>query len=177
MNLNQGAVSKALLNAAGPGLQSAVRSEARTHVLQYCNVIITKGFKLSCQKVFHAVCPGWDNGQGRSEEVRGFIQRLKNTKNLLMWRGSVNAFWDPDLLNSCAQTFASKSFVFVRIVTDNKSRESQKWHLSYTIIYSITALLCKKNFCRSKIWTILHTFGDFNKLHHILYIYFCLVKW
>lgn len=77
MNLNQGAVSKALLQAAGPSLQSAVQSESKTSKLQPCDVVITKGFKLSCRKVFHTVCPFWENGKGKAEEVRGFIQRLK----------------------------------------------------------------------------------------------------
>lgn len=70
MNLNQGAVSKAILEAAGPGLQQAVRTEASSATLQYTDVIITDGFKLKCQKVFHAVCPFWDNGTGQAEEVR-----------------------------------------------------------------------------------------------------------
>nr|XP_046242508.1 protein mono-ADP-ribosyltransferase PARP14-like isoform X2 [Scatophagus argus] len=68
MNLNQGAVSKAILQAAGPSLQAAVRSEAGVAMLNYGDVIITDGFNLKCQKVFHAVCPFWDNGQGQAEE-------------------------------------------------------------------------------------------------------------
>ncbi|XP_045890992.1 protein mono-ADP-ribosyltransferase PARP14-like [Micropterus dolomieu] len=68
MDLNQGAVSKAILEAAGSGLQSAVRSEARVATLQRTDVVITDGFKLRCRKVFHAVCPFWDNGRGQAEE-------------------------------------------------------------------------------------------------------------
>ncbi|XP_070689465.1 protein mono-ADP-ribosyltransferase PARP14 [Pempheris klunzingeri] len=68
MNLTQGAVSKAILQAAGPGLQSAVQSEARVARLQNGDVVITDGFNLNCRKVFHAVCPVWDNGDGRAEE-------------------------------------------------------------------------------------------------------------
>lgn len=73
MNLNQGAVSKAILQAAGHGLQSAVRSEARARALPYGDVVITDGFNLKCQKVYHAVCPFWNNGAG--QEVRVFSQR------------------------------------------------------------------------------------------------------
>uniref|UniRef100_A0A667WYB2 Poly [ADP-ribose] polymerase n=1 Tax=Myripristis murdjan TaxID=586833 RepID=A0A667WYB2_9TELE len=65
LNLNQGAVSKAILAAAGPGLQSAVRQEARAAMLQYGDVVVTDGFNLKSQKVFHAVCPFWDNGTGQ----------------------------------------------------------------------------------------------------------------
>lgn len=78
MNLKQGAVSKAILEAAGPQLQSAVRSEAGVATLQQSDVVITDGFKLSCRKVFHAVCPFWDNGGGRAEEVRAFTHRSKD---------------------------------------------------------------------------------------------------
>ncbi|XP_029915316.1 protein mono-ADP-ribosyltransferase PARP14-like isoform X2 [Myripristis murdjan] len=68
LNLNQGAVSKAILAAAGPGLQSAVRQEARAAMLQYGDVVVTDGFNLKSQKVFHAVCPFWDNGTGQAKE-------------------------------------------------------------------------------------------------------------
>lgn len=71
MNLNQGAVSKAILEAAGSKLQSAVRSEATATTLRYGDVVVTDGFDLMCRKVFHCVCPFWDNGAGQAEEVRG----------------------------------------------------------------------------------------------------------
>ncbi|XP_054466481.1 protein mono-ADP-ribosyltransferase PARP14-like [Anoplopoma fimbria] len=68
VNLNQGAVSKALLQEAGSRLQSAVRSEAGASALPYGDVVITDGFNLKCLKVFHAVCPFWNNGAGQAEE-------------------------------------------------------------------------------------------------------------
>uniref|UniRef100_A0A3Q3GMV8 Poly [ADP-ribose] polymerase n=1 Tax=Labrus bergylta TaxID=56723 RepID=A0A3Q3GMV8_9LABR len=69
MNLTQGAVSKAILLSAGPGLQAAVTSEAGVSMLQYGDVIITDSFNLMCHRVFHVVCPGWDNGGGQAEET------------------------------------------------------------------------------------------------------------
>lgn len=72
MNLSQGAVSKAILEAAGPSLQSTVRSEAGAAKLQHGDVVITDGFKLACLKVFHTVCPFWDRG-GQAEEVSRVI--------------------------------------------------------------------------------------------------------
>lgn len=68
LNLKQGAVSKALLQAAGTSLQSAVRA-AGGRAVQYGDVVITSGFNLSCQKVFHAVCPFWDQGADKAENV------------------------------------------------------------------------------------------------------------
>ncbi|TDH12644.1 hypothetical protein EPR50_G00049200 [Perca flavescens] len=69
MNLNQGAVSKAILQAAGHGLQSAVRSEDRASTLLYGDVVITDSFNLKCRKVYHAVCPFWNNGAGKEELI------------------------------------------------------------------------------------------------------------
>ncbi|XP_032372441.1 protein mono-ADP-ribosyltransferase PARP14 isoform X1 [Etheostoma spectabile] len=69
MKLNQGAVSKAILQAAGHGLQSAVLSEAGARALPYGDVVITDGFNLKCRKVYHAVCPFWNNGAGQEELI------------------------------------------------------------------------------------------------------------
>ncbi|XP_076130779.1 protein mono-ADP-ribosyltransferase PARP14-like isoform X2 [Alosa pseudoharengus] len=69
LNLTQGAVSKALLQAAGPQLQSAASNEARGGRMSYGEMVITDGFNLRCRKVFHTVCPPWDNRGGKSEEV------------------------------------------------------------------------------------------------------------
>uniref|UniRef100_A0A3P9DSE4 Poly [ADP-ribose] polymerase n=1 Tax=Maylandia zebra TaxID=106582 RepID=A0A3P9DSE4_9CICH len=66
MNLNQGAVSKAILSAAGSSLQDAIYSAATGSKLPSGNVVVTDGYNLTCQKVFHAVCPSWDNGASLS---------------------------------------------------------------------------------------------------------------
>ncbi|XP_056232020.1 protein mono-ADP-ribosyltransferase PARP14-like [Seriola aureovittata] len=86
MNLTQGAVSNAILGAAGSSLQLAVRSEAGAATLQQGNVVITDGFKLTCQKIFHTVCPYWDNGGGRAEEALITIVRycLEEAEKLKM---------------------------------------------------------------------------------------------
>ncbi|XP_041947801.1 protein mono-ADP-ribosyltransferase PARP14-like isoform X3 [Alosa sapidissima] len=69
LNLTQGAVSNALLRAAGPQLQSAASDEARGGRMSYGEMVITDGFNLRCRKVFHTVCPPWDHRGGKSEEV------------------------------------------------------------------------------------------------------------
>ncbi|XP_031600671.2 protein mono-ADP-ribosyltransferase PARP14-like isoform X1 [Oreochromis aureus] len=68
MKLNQGAVSKAILSAAGGSLQDAIYSEVRGNTLRHGEVVVTDGYNLTCHKVFHAVCPFWDNGGGQAEE-------------------------------------------------------------------------------------------------------------
>ncbi|KAF3851557.1 hypothetical protein F7725_013329 [Dissostichus mawsoni] len=69
MNLIQGAVSKAILQAAGPGLQKAVLTEGGATALPEGDVVITDGFNLNCRKVFHTVCPYWNNGAGHEELI------------------------------------------------------------------------------------------------------------
>uniref|UniRef100_A0A3Q3AEE2 Poly [ADP-ribose] polymerase n=1 Tax=Kryptolebias marmoratus TaxID=37003 RepID=A0A3Q3AEE2_KRYMA len=69
MNLQQGAVSRAIEDAAGDGLQDAVLIEAGASMLSYGDVVITDGYNLHCRKVFHAVCPFWDNGGGQAEKA------------------------------------------------------------------------------------------------------------
>ncbi|KAF6716797.1 Poly [ADP-ribose] polymerase 14 [Oryzias melastigma] len=63
LNLTQGAVSSAILKAAGPRLQRAVHSESRD---LFSRVVVTDGFNLNCQKVFHAICPAWDSRGGNA---------------------------------------------------------------------------------------------------------------
>ncbi|XP_063060299.1 protein mono-ADP-ribosyltransferase PARP14-like [Engraulis encrasicolus] len=69
MNLSQGAVSKALLQAAGPKLQSAANDQVRGGRVMPGEMVVTDGFELRCGKVFHTVCPRWDHTGGTSEKV------------------------------------------------------------------------------------------------------------
>ncbi|MEQ2268417.1 hypothetical protein XENORESO_014760 [Xenotaenia resolanae] len=68
MNLKQGAVSKAISEAAGENLQLAILTEAGVSTLQFGDVVVTDGYNLRCQKVYHAACPMWDNGGGQAEK-------------------------------------------------------------------------------------------------------------
>uniref|UniRef100_A0A3B3DBA2 Poly [ADP-ribose] polymerase n=1 Tax=Oryzias melastigma TaxID=30732 RepID=A0A3B3DBA2_ORYME len=72
LNLTQGAVSSAILKAAGPRLQRAVHSESRD---PFSRVVVTDGFNLNCQKVFHAICPAWDS-RGATGFLLGLFQEL-----------------------------------------------------------------------------------------------------
>ncbi|XP_073321468.1 protein mono-ADP-ribosyltransferase PARP14-like isoform X2 [Pagrus major] len=85
MNLSQGAVSKAILLAAGQSLQQAVISEAGVSRLPFGKVIVTDGYNLMCRKVFHTVCPFWDNGAGQAEAdlasiIRGCLDEAEQRK-------------------------------------------------------------------------------------------------
>ncbi|XP_062288426.1 protein mono-ADP-ribosyltransferase PARP14-like isoform X2 [Scomber scombrus] len=65
--LNKGAVSNAILGAAGPKLQQLVKAKnAKGNVGE---VIVTDGCNLKCKHVFHAIAPHWNNGQGTTEKA------------------------------------------------------------------------------------------------------------
>ncbi|XP_055008012.1 protein mono-ADP-ribosyltransferase PARP14-like isoform X2 [Boleophthalmus pectinirostris] len=74
--LSRGAVSSALLSAAGPSLQTMVQTVVQTQLnqtgqnqLAVGDLIVTEGGNLSCLKVFHAVAPHYNQGQGNEQKV------------------------------------------------------------------------------------------------------------
>lgn len=66
LTLSRGAVSNAILKAAGPVLQQMVM--AKQNKASVGEVIVTEGCNLSCKQVYHAVAPHWDNGQGTAQK-------------------------------------------------------------------------------------------------------------
>ncbi|XP_058644830.1 protein mono-ADP-ribosyltransferase PARP14-like [Onychostoma macrolepis] len=64
LDLRKGAISQALLQTAGHQLQSEITRVARSKKVNYGEMVITDGYKLKCQKVFHIVCPFWKQGSG-----------------------------------------------------------------------------------------------------------------
>ncbi|RXN29688.1 poly [ADP-ribose] polymerase 14-like protein [Labeo rohita] len=68
LDLSKGAVSNALLQTAGHQLQSEITRAARSDNVNYGDMVVTDGYKLKCQNVFHVVCPLWK--QGSEDEVR-----------------------------------------------------------------------------------------------------------
>ncbi|MCI4387957.1 hypothetical protein PGIGA_G00080100 [Pangasianodon gigas] len=87
LDLSKGAVSKALLNAAGPQLQAEAYSlnTLGNSSLNYGDIVATNGYNLNCKGVFHTVCPFW-NGGGRSEDeilkriIQNCLKRAENQK-------------------------------------------------------------------------------------------------
>ncbi|XP_041856787.1 poly(ADP-ribose) polymerase family member 14-related sequence 1 isoform X2 [Melanotaenia boesemani] len=71
--LSKGAVSNAILGAAGSKLQQLVDNQNATGMPG--EVIVTDGCKLKCKQVFHVIAPSWDNNQGTAEKtLRGIFQ-------------------------------------------------------------------------------------------------------
>lgn len=71
LDLSKGAVSKALLNAAGPQLQAEADSYLKSSgsaCLNFGDLLDTKGYNLNCHRVFHTVCPFWRE-ESNSEKI------------------------------------------------------------------------------------------------------------
>ncbi|XP_028840585.1 protein mono-ADP-ribosyltransferase PARP14-like [Denticeps clupeoides] len=119
LELSQGAISKALLQAAGPKLQAAVLDKKQA--TGYGSVVVTDGYQLRCQKVFHAICPPWDSGNGNAEKVLRTIMQncLVEAENQRMNSitfpaiGTGNLGFPKDLVSAImleeAENFSSKN--------------------------------------------------------------------
>ncbi|OCT63243.1 hypothetical protein XELAEV_18044341mg [Xenopus laevis] len=69
LDLNSGAVSKALSAKAGAKLQEQLKELSRGAQVEEGSVFVTNGFGLNCKKVIHVVTPGWDQGKGSAEKT------------------------------------------------------------------------------------------------------------
>ncbi|XP_061184931.1 uncharacterized protein LOC133192944 [Saccostrea echinata] len=58
LNLSTGALSRVLLNDAGPGLQTELNNVASKGI-NFGGLVITNGYNLSCKYVFHGTLPKW----------------------------------------------------------------------------------------------------------------------
>lgn len=68
LNLTVGAISNALLKAAGPQLQVLLNQQV-TGSGKIGDVFETAGANLKNKLVFHAVVPHWNQGQGNEQKV------------------------------------------------------------------------------------------------------------
>ncbi|KAK1165787.1 protein mono-ADP-ribosyltransferase PARP14-like [Acipenser oxyrinchus oxyrinchus] len=69
LDLSKGAVSQAILLAAGLELQSLVKEEAMGLKPGLGMILRTKGCHLECNLVFNAVSPPWDQGTGNAQQI------------------------------------------------------------------------------------------------------------
>jgi len=71
LDLSKGAISKSLLSVAGSSLQDQCKKDFPTG-LRDGQIGQTKGYKLSCQEVYHAVVSKWDSssGEGVSDNIQ-----------------------------------------------------------------------------------------------------------
>uniref|UniRef100_A0A3P9DJ63 Poly [ADP-ribose] polymerase n=1 Tax=Maylandia zebra TaxID=106582 RepID=A0A3P9DJ63_9CICH len=76
LDLNTGAVSQAILRAAGPKLQQLVDAQGATGNVG--EIIITDGCQLKSKKVFHAVAPHYKDQATSEKTLRGIFKDCLN---------------------------------------------------------------------------------------------------
>ncbi|CAI9714769.1 Hypothetical predicted protein [Octopus vulgaris] len=59
LQLNNGSISKLILNAAGPEIQNEC-NQKYPRGISTSEIAVTKGYNLNCKNVFHLVLPPWD---------------------------------------------------------------------------------------------------------------------
>ena len=72
LNLRSGALSGALLKAAGRVLQEECRQNAPAGGIQYGETVVTSGGRLRCRAVVHGACCDWIDGPDVCKEVHDF---------------------------------------------------------------------------------------------------------
>ena len=83
LQLNQGSVSKSLLQAGGHGIYTECQQNAPNGI-KFGDTVVTSGGNLNCQFIVHGACCQWDGGAGESEKVlsAGFVCLLTTRDNL-----------------------------------------------------------------------------------------------
>ncbi len=68
LNLDDGAVSKAILADAGSSIQDEVNL-AQPNGLNIGGVVSSHGGNLSCKTIYHTILPQWDRDNGKAQQV------------------------------------------------------------------------------------------------------------
>uniref|UniRef100_A0AAZ3SLX8 Poly [ADP-ribose] polymerase n=1 Tax=Oncorhynchus tshawytscha TaxID=74940 RepID=A0AAZ3SLX8_ONCTS len=105
--LHSGAVSNAILKAAGPRLQDLINEQGPTGSAAEGAVIITDGCNLKSKLVFHTIAPKWDQGKGAAQKaVTGDITKettdvIVNSSNssFSLKSGTLTSIYDHTLGN------------------------------------------------------------------------------
>ncbi|KAK2871250.1 hypothetical protein Q8A67_023777 [Cirrhinus molitorella] len=135
-DLSKGAVSKALLQTAGHQLQSEITRAARSNNVNYGEMVITDGYKLKCQKVFHVVCPFWKRSENKVVLIQIIKDCLRKADNLRMASvifpaiGTGNLGFPKDLVAKIMlteiQEFKPTNLQEVTVIVHPSDRESVK---------------------------------------------------
>ena len=67
--LNDGAIARSILEAAGPDIQQELNSVKPRGAPRAGDIVVTRGHRLRASCVFHGVLKKWNNGQDDAEAV------------------------------------------------------------------------------------------------------------
>jgi len=71
--LNEGAIARSILEAAGPAIQQELNTVKPSSPPRAGDIVQTQGHRLSASCVFHGVLKKWDNGRDDAEAVSSAI--------------------------------------------------------------------------------------------------------
>ncbi|XP_056323301.1 protein mono-ADP-ribosyltransferase PARP14 isoform X2 [Danio aesculapii] len=136
MDLRKGAVSKALLHAAGRQLQSEVNRAAKPFRMNTGEIVITDGYNLKCSRVFHVVCPFWRHGSEDrvlSQIIRNCLKNAETQRmNSIVFPaiGTGNLGFPKDLVAKIilteVQQFNTTNLKMVTVIVHPSDKESVK---------------------------------------------------
>jgi len=99
--LNDGAISRSILERAGVEMQQELDSVKPQSASLAGDVVVTNGHCLSASYVFHGVLKKWTNGQDDSEAVSNVISFAKSMQIMItmrfLWREDVEDDSAPDV--------------------------------------------------------------------------------
>jgi O-acetyl-ADP-ribose deacetylase (regulator of RNase III) len=65
LNLNHGAITSAILRAAGSGIEKECQTNAPNGV-GYGDIVSTSGGNITCKAIYHGAVPEWSSGNGET---------------------------------------------------------------------------------------------------------------
>ncbi|XP_065328107.1 protein mono-ADP-ribosyltransferase PARP14-like [Pelmatolapia mariae] len=132
LNLNSGAISKAILRAAGPKLQQSINAQGAAGKVG--EIIVTEGCQLNSKKVFHLIAPYWDKDHGTSEEcLQGiFMDCLDMAENNNLTSISLPAIGTGNL---CFPTTVVASLMLDTILEFSKMRHPKHLKMVVIVLY------------------------------------------
>ena len=77
LQLNSGAVSKSIYQAAGPVIQAEVLQQC-PRGLKVGRMVVSSGGALNCSHIYHTVLCNWDGGAGQAQQVIALEMQMTN---------------------------------------------------------------------------------------------------
>ncbi|XP_029633854.1 protein mono-ADP-ribosyltransferase PARP14 isoform X1 [Octopus sinensis] len=122
LQLNSGAVSKSILNAAGPQIQNECNEEY-SRGISISEIAVTKGYNLNCKNVFHLALPYW-NEYSSDSKFEEYLQNKAENEGM-MDKQEKERFHSKDTTSSKTSLHVSqKEISSVAPRTNETSREN-----------------------------------------------------
>jgi len=82
--LNNGAISRSILQAAGPEIERELKLVKPKSSARAGDIVVTRGHRLSASCVFHGVLKNWTNGKDEARAVSDVVEVTVHAQQLLI---------------------------------------------------------------------------------------------